>query len=740
MKHTMGKGLQTINAVYRRWQLAALQPYLWLGTVLGLLAGVGVFVLNWPQWLLPAWFSIVLGALLMDRCWHPAQAQLCRQLDRQLPQLQDSSQLLWQPKSDLSPVQQLQRERIDKQLQQVLRDKDKTPFGPPRLRSPLAHAVGACLGLLLFIFSDTVFTTNKPNPAQQHATRTATEKLAIARAETRIQPPAYTGLAIHSQSLQINVPEQARVQWHIEFNRPIDSLEMLAESEHFVFLPKGEVPGKQWQLQRTVNKTDFYQLSVQLSGTRKLLPGIYNIQVQKDKAPEFAFEAPSLRIDKIHGSGSNIPVKVLIKDDYQVSSVDLFVTLASGTGENLRFREKRIPLASLQPNISTNGQEALYDFTLPIEQFSMQAGDELYWYLEARDNREPSANVAKSQHFILRWPQAEIFGLSDSEGMAIKVLPEYFRSQRQLIIDTKALLAEREQLQQEVFRKRSEGLAYEQNLLRMRYGRFLGEEDSEAEHVEHTSDQHGEEEAAHNDVHHHPEHDEHQAHSEETAAPFPQRDSHFEQAERIAASVGHLHDNSEHATLFDPKTKELLRSALNAMWSSWRDLSVIEPQASLPHQHRALRFIKEVQQASRIYLQRVGFEAPPLDENRRLSGDRSEAVPEAVSHEFEQAQRAQVLALMAQVRVSASLDTDLLQQVNELATTQAADIGLEFSKQLRLYQQRYQQPECTDCRHSLIRLLYRLLPEPKAAPSLPLQAEENSYFSRWLHKQGEHKQ
>lgn len=734
----MGKDLQTVDAVRRRWQRAALRPYLWLGVGLSLLAGMGVFLLDWPQWLLPAWLGVIVVALLLDRSWRPSLENLCAQLDRHYPQLQDSSQLLRQQESDLSPLQQLQRERTDKALRQLLKSGDKTSFGPYRLRSPLAHAFGACLGLLLFVFSNTFFTAGKTELTQRSDAISTTEKLAITRAETHIQPPAYTGLADSIQTLQVDAPEQTLVQWHIEFNRPVGGLEMLAQADNFAFSPEGSIPSRGWRLQRTIDKADFYQLSVQIGDTRALLPEIHNIRAQKDKAPEFTFDAPSLRVDTISGSSKNIPVKVVINDDYQVSSADLLITLASGSGENLRFREERIALASLHLNPIIKGKKVRYDFTLPTDQFTMEAGDELYWYLEARDNREPGANVAKSQHFILRWPQEEIFGLSDSEGMAIKVLPEYFRSQRQLIIDTEALLAEREQLELKAFRKRSEGLAYEQNLLRMRYGRFLGEEDSEAEHTERGDEQHSdEEEAAHNDGHQHPEQDEHETHGEETATPFVQRDSHFEQAERIAASVGHLHDSSEHATLFDPQTKELLRSALNAMWSSWRDLSIIEPQASLPHQHRALRYIKEVQQASRIYLQRVGFEAPPIDESRRLNGERKDVAPETVSSELEQKQRAQVLALMEQVRVGIELDTDLVEQVNELARTQAVDLGLELSKQLRLYQQRYEQLDCNDCRNSLNQLLYQLLPVPEATPSLPLQTETNGHFTSWLHKQGE---
>ncbi|WP_445356385.1 hypothetical protein ACJJIC_02495 [Microbulbifer sp. ANSA002] len=739
----MHKHQSTLNAVRRRWQLTALRPYLWLATGLSLLASLGIFVFGWPEWLLLAWLGIIVVAILLDRSWRPSPENLCRQLDGQYPQLQDSSQLLSQQKTNLSPLQQLQRTRIKTALQQLLESGDRSSFGPKKLRSTLTNAFGACLGLLLFVLGDSHFTGDKTETTQQNTAIPVADKLAITRAATHIQPPAYTGLTANNQSLQIDVPEQSAVQWQLELNQPVQGLEMLAETERFAFSPLGDLPSKKWQLQRTIAKADFYQLSVQLAESQMLLPEIHNIRVQKDSAPEFTFEAPSLRVDTIQGSAQSIPVKVIINDDYQVSSADLLVTLASGTGENLRFREERIALTSLQStalstSLSEDKKAARYDFLLPIHQFSMEAGDELYWYLEARDNREPSANVAKSQHFILRWPQEEIFGLSDSEGMAIKILPEYFRSQRQLIIDTEALLAEREQLHPQEFRKRSEGLAYEQNLLRMRYGRFLGEEDSEAEHSGAESEKHDDkEESEHGHSHDHTEQGEHQSHGEENATPFAQRDSHFQQAERIAASAGHRHDSSEHATLFDPQTKELLRNALNAMWSSWRDLSVIEPQASLPHQHRALRFIKEVQQASRIYLQRVGFEAPPIDESRRLSGEREDVAPETVDSAFEQKQRAQVLALMAQVNAGAELDTDLLVQINELATEQSLDLGLELSKQLRLYQQRHQKPNCIDCTNSLNQLLYQLLPAPESAPSLPLQTEADGHFSRWLHQQGE---
>ena len=69
--------------------------------------------------------------------------------------------------------------------------------------------------------------------------------------------------------------------------------------------------------------------------------------------------------------------------------------------------------------------------------------------------------------------------------------------------------------------------------------------------------------------------------------------------------------------------KTLLRSALNEMWQAELHLRQAEPAKALPFEYRALAFIKKVQQAERIYLARVGPELPPIDESRRLGGDRS---------------------------------------------------------------------------------------------------------------------
>jgi hypothetical protein len=64
------------------------------------------------------------------------------------------------------------------------------------------------------------------------------------------------------------------------------------------------------------------------------------------------------------------------------------------------------------------------------------------------------------------------------EGLAsgIDIKPEYFRSQRQIIIETEQLLKDRAGLTSEAFNTKSNDLGVDQKLLRLRYGKFLGEE------------------------------------------------------------------------------------------------------------------------------------------------------------------------------------------------------------------------------------------------------------------------
>ena len=74
----------------------------------------------------------------------------------------------------------------------------------------------------------------------------------------------------------------------------------------------------------------------------------------------------------------------------------------------------------------------------------------------------------------------------------------------------------------------------------------------------------------------------------------------------------HFHDIAEEVTYYDATTSSKLRAALANMWDAELHLRMGNPQKALPYEYRALKLIKQIQQASRIYVERVGFEPPVI--------------------------------------------------------------------------------------------------------------------------------
>jgi hypothetical protein len=88
----------------------------------------------------------------------------------------------------------------------------------------------------------------------------------------------------------------------------------------------------------------------------------------------------------------------------------------------------------------------------------------------------------------------------------------------------------------------------------------------------------------------------------------------------VPESLAHLHDSAESNTYFPDPVRRRLREMLAAMWDAERELAVIAPRTALPHERRALTLLKEVQQASRVYVRKAGTEGAPLDPARRHTG------------------------------------------------------------------------------------------------------------------------
>ncbi|MCM2336932.1 MAG: hypothetical protein NDI66_09140, partial [Pseudomonas sp.] len=385
------------------------------------------------------------------------------------------------------------------------------------------------------------------------------------------------------------------------------------------------------------------------------------------------------------------------------------ITLAQGSGENITFREQAVTLRGTGPTTRRR-----FAHRLDLAALGLAAGDDLIVQLGVDDNRRPAPQNARSASLILRWPSDLGTETSALEGMVKKTLPAYFRSQRQIIIDAEALLKRKRSLAADDYVARSDTSGVDQRLLRLRYGQFLGEETDGAPQLP-TNDAGDADGHAHADEGAVPPGDQH-AHDETQppgAAPA------FGEETAVLEQFGHTHDVPEAATLLDPETRTTLKAALDQMWQSELNLRQGNPQLALPYAYRALDFIKQVQQASRIYLARVGPELPPIDDSRRLTGDRTGL-----------ARRDD--ALVAAPAPDATL-AGLWRALDEVPSAAGArEAGIDFAaleRWLRDNQSRLADPlafvaaiealradpDCAACRRDLRALLWPLLPRPPAA-------------------------
>jgi hypothetical protein len=192
----------------------------------------------------------------------------------------------------------------------------------------------------------------------------------------------------------------------------------------------------------------------------------------------------------------------------------------------------------------------------------------------------------------------------------------------------------------------------------------------------------------------------------------------FGQEVDVLSEYGHTHDDAEAATLLDPETRRILKSALDQMWQAELHLRQGKPDLALPYEYKALDFIKQVQQADRVYLARVGSELPPIDESRRLSGQRENLAPRA--------------DLLSPATPTSPLLSNLWRALETPPGANAKPLDLDGVERWLRANERHvpdalgviaaidsvrNEPACGSCRQLLRSRLWPLLPRPSAHPA-----------------------
>jgi len=526
-----------------------------------------VLLVVWLAWL--AWDLRALRRRM--------QAQWTHWLDCAIPALEDSSALLAQ--APLSPIAQLQRKRLETRIHGALQAGDYRAIAARRTGFRWLPVVASVL------LSGACWTWQHQGTAAQPVAQTAAALPPAQPGELllKVTPPPYTKVApFETQARDIQVPQYSDVRWCFRRSGEPASAVELGDGK---VLPVG-ARCAHWQADESL----FWR-------ARHLPKQRHNIRVTPDQAPEVAIAAPAETVHVLAPGTQAVRIAVSARDDYGIVRATLHLTLARGSGENIRFSDKEMPLpASTDPRV--RGWEKQW----ALAELGMEPGDELYYFIRATDNAPDRPHTSQSPTYTLRLPGPQSESL-ESSALPSMVKPETLRSQRQIIIDTEQLVADMPKLGPQALRSRSEAIAMDQARLRLRYGQFLGEESSlfgGGEHDEHGPD------------------DGHGHGAEEGAAP---EQGAFGKMDNVLAQFGHAHDESEAATIFDPATKEVLRRALKAMWDAEKALRAIAPKPALPPEYKALAAIKELQQAERVYLHRTAFVPPAIKEEKRMTGD-----------------------------------------------------------------------------------------------------------------------
>src|SRR5574343_61461 len=530
-------------------------------------------------WLLPAARLMMLAGLLMAALWVVYDLQRWRQrihaewtswLNAAIPALEDSADLL--AMDAISAIGRLQQQRLQACLHAVLGEADYTAIARRRARWPVLPL----LAILLWLMIGSVVQSRQSSGGAPVAAQRSARVAGGGEVYLRVVPPAYTGSkAFETAARDLQIAQYSEVYWCLE-----DAGKVLPAVE----LGDGSVLQLGAECGRQRGEESLFWRLRQTGASR------YTIRVIPDQAPEVTITEPTELIHVLARDARSVQIAVSAKDDYAISRASLHMTLARGSGENIRFSDREVPLPQ-----SANPKERNWKKQWSLSELGMEPGDELYFFVRASDNAPDHPHTTQSPNYTLRLPAPETESL-DATALPSLAKPETLRSQRQIIIDTEQLLADvkaQPSMPPATVRSRSEAIANDQAKLRLRYGQFLGEEASLFG-------------------------DEHEGeHGHEGGPPA----AGFGHESSMLKEFGHAHDPEDNATIFDPKPKAILKRALAAMWDAEKSLRAITPKTALPPEYKALEAIKELQSAERIYLHRTAFVPPALKEEKRMSGD-----------------------------------------------------------------------------------------------------------------------
>jgi len=720
---SMEHDTKILHGMAQHWRLMLLADATLksLGSSLLLVSVIGIFFDLTFLFLLSsflAFAAIVFLALFATEKISSVDARLiARHLNRAIPELEESSELVLKTDAELTVLERMQLLRVEKTLTES-GEKNRLPNHPLK-RSSIFFAGASITSLLIFVVIQPLSKGMKPStlskiiarPRDSSTIDERREPLKIESVKVEIMPPEYTGKAKYLLAqFDLSVEEGAQLVWHIEPNQTLSAGALNFSDRDTVLLQRQSE--NIYSASKKITERGFYSLRL-ANANEEIQSEYYEINVVDDLPPAITVIDPPSRTEIAPGQTAKVNVQIAVEDDYGVSVTELVATVAQGPGESIKFREANILFDAIVKK-SPRRWEMRHE--LDLSALGMAPGDEFYFHIEAQDNRRPESNRSRSETFFIVLKDTAAMPLSISSGLAINYMPEYFRSQRQIIIDTEKLLVEKNNLSDGEFKRRSNEIGIDQQALRFRYGQFLGDEFDEAIGGEVADDHEGEE----------------NSNADPTSA---------------VEQFTHAHDSEENATLFAPSIKARLKAALNEMWGAELRLRTYQPKEALPFENRALNFLKDVQQRSRVYVQRVGFEPSPIKvEEKRLTGDLSKINDRRASKESSQEKSFPEIRFALHILQKLKMNNKnfmidemrVLENAGHELARRAIEEPGRYLKSLADLRKLISSAEsaqelCYDCLLSVERSFWQILPSEQAMPSSRTEAGfelSNRYFRK----------
>jgi hypothetical protein len=526
-------------------------------------------------------FLVVFSGLMMwHRAWQVSESSISNYLDQRYLQLEESGHLFIKAESELNFLEYLQLSKIEPELSSIpLQQKQfMKPFFWGMVALVLSVFLSMLLvgvgqrGLLMHYQINSDKANNKPGIAEKILPQ-------IAAVEVTITPPAYTGKPAHQQDkFTILIEEGGIAAWRITTNIAVKQVAILFNDKESIALKSLNNDKTTWAVHKQISQPGFYQVSVDGK-----LSDLYQVQVIKDQPSVIRIKTPKQYTYIDAGEAPKVNIDATVNDDYGVSSAQIMATVAKGSGEAVKFKEYKLDFSA-----SFSGHRAQYNLQklINLPSLNMEPGDELYFYIQAIDTHQQQSRT--DVYTVSIQDTAQLLSM-DGVLSGVNQKPEFFRSERQIILDSEKLLKEKDSISVEKFKSRSNDLGTDQKLLRLRYGKFLGEESE--------SDMGGDDNDAVSDI------------------------KNYGNAAVILDKYTDKHDNAEDAGFFDPELKAQLKATLTEMWKAELQLRLYKPQDALPFEYKALRLLKDLQQKSRVYVAKTSYNAPPLKLDKRLTGD-----------------------------------------------------------------------------------------------------------------------